>query len=60
LQGDFKVVVSLGGGEAGDQFKNIRLYAERFVTGDSGYLLGVVERGGPEWQELVETTAVLG
>ena len=53
LQPQYSVTVGLGGGEAGDQVSNIRLYVERFVTGDAGYLLGVVELDEPEATEAV-------
>jgi hypothetical protein len=43
LQPDFKIVVTITNVDAADQISAIRVYAERFVTGPQGYLLGVVE-----------------
>lgn len=43
LQPSFTITVALGGVQVGDQVSNIRLQAEQFVTGDAGYLLGVVD-----------------
>jgi hypothetical protein len=39
----WSVVVSIGAVQVGDQASNIRFVLERFVTGNAGYLLGVVE-----------------
>jgi hypothetical protein len=41
LQPQFSIVVTVTNVDAADQISNIRIYAERFVTGESGYLLGV-------------------
>ena len=43
LQPEFSVAVTVGAVQAGDQISRIRLYAEQFVTGPQGYLLGVVD-----------------
>lgn len=51
LQPQYSITVAIGAGQAGDQLSNIRLYAERFVTGDQGYLLGVVDYDGPDVNE---------
>lgn len=59
LQPSYRIVVTVGAKQVGDQISNIRLYAEKFVTGDSGYLLGVVEEDSPEWERLTELRAVL-
>jgi hypothetical protein len=47
LQPQFSIVVTVTAIDAADQISNIRIYAERFVTGDAGYLLGVVEIDDP-------------
>lgn len=59
LQPLFSVTVGIGSAQAGDQISNIRLYAQRFVTGPQGYMLGVVDRDSPEWEYMAETAAVL-
>ena len=41
LQPMYSIAVTVGAIDAGDQISGIRLYAERFVTGEAGYLLGV-------------------
>src|SRR5207248_4267312 len=46
-QPEFSVVVAVGTVQAGDQISRIRLYAEQFVTGPQGYLLGVVDERLP-------------
>jgi hypothetical protein len=43
LQPGFQIIVSIGSMQAGDQISRVRLYAEQFVTGPQGYLLGVVD-----------------
>lgn len=43
LQPTYSVAVTVGALDAGDQISNVRLYAQRFVTGNEGYLLGVVD-----------------
>lgn len=43
FQPDFKVVVTGTNLQAGDQLSNIRIYTQRFVTGDAGYRIGEVE-----------------
>lgn len=43
LQPDMSVVVTVGSIDAGDQISGIRIISERFVTGESGYLLGVLD-----------------
>lgn len=55
LQPTYQISVALASGHAGDQFSNIRVYAERFVTGDAGYLLGV-----QEVDNLRELAAIMG
>lgn len=48
LQPQFSVSVAVTAIDTADQISNIVVYAERFVTGDQGYLLGVVEYDGPD------------
>jgi len=43
FQPGFSVVVTGANLQAGDQISNIRVYTQRFVTGNEGYLLGVVD-----------------
>jgi hypothetical protein len=52
LQPQFSVVVTIGAVDAADQISNIRLYAERFVTGNEGYLLGVQDTTREPFAEL--------
>lgn len=47
LQPEYKIVVTIGAVQVGDQISDIRLYAERFVTGEQGYLLGVFDEEDP-------------
>lgn len=53
LQPQFSIVVTVTAIDAADQISNIVVYAERFVTGDAGYLLGVVESDDPVVNESV-------
>lgn len=53
LQPMFTVVVTVGTVQVGDQISNVRLYAERFVTGPAGYLLGVIDDTDPEYNAAV-------
>ena len=58
LQPQFSIVVTITNVDAADQLSNVRIYAERFVTGDSGYLLGVVEYDDPALHEAITFDAV--
>lgn len=58
LQPQYGFSVTVGNIDTGDQVSNIRLYAERFVTGDQGYLLGVVEYDGDDADAAVLWKAV--
>jgi hypothetical protein len=60
LQPDYTVTVAIAGVQVGDQVSNIRVYAERFVTGAQGYLLGVVEYDAPVAGERVLWNTVTG
>lgn len=55
LQPTFSIALAIGAVDAADQVSNIRLHAQRFVTGEQGYLLGVVEVDGRR-----ELNALLG
>jgi len=55
LQPLFQLQVAIAAVAATDAVSNVRLYLERFVTGDSGYLLGVVDV-----QTRRELSAILG
>jgi hypothetical protein len=57
LQPTYSVVVAVGAIDAADQISNIRLYAERFVTGRSGYLLGTLDSGDPRLDGYVKLAA---
>jgi len=59
LQPGFSVTVAFTGGHAGDQISNIRLNIQRFVTGDSGYLLGVFDDDDPRFVAAVNAAALL-
>lgn len=59
LQPDYSVVVTVLGVQIGDQISNIEWYRQRFVTGDEGYLLGVVEDDSPEFERLLRASTVL-
>ncbi len=58
LQPMFSVTVALGSHQVGDQISNVRLYAERFVTGPSGYSIGMVEVHGPAEQSIIDLATV--
>jgi hypothetical protein len=58
LQPQFSIVVAIGGVQVGDQLSAIRIYAQRFVTGDSGYLLGVVDIDDPALNDALVFDAV--
>ncbi len=58
LQPMFTVTVALGSHQVGDQISAIRLYAERFVTGPSGYSIGMVDLPGPAEQALIDLATV--
>lgn len=60
LQPEYSVTVAIGAKQAGDQVSNIRLYAEQFVTGPQGYLLGVLDADHPWIRDRVEFAAALG
>jgi hypothetical protein len=60
LQPDYRVTVSIANVQVGDQVSNIRVYAERFVTGAQGYLLGVAEYDEPTVGERVLWRTVTG
>ena len=57
LQPEFTVAVAVGSVQAGDQISRIRLYAEQFVTGPQGYLLGVVDERLPHYADRVAAAA---
>jgi hypothetical protein len=57
LQPEFTVAVTIGTVQTGDQISNIRLYAEQFVTGPQGYLLGVVDELMPTYRDRVALAA---
>lgn len=59
LQPDFSIVLTVGAKQAGDQVSNIRLNQQRFVTGDGGYLLGVLDDDDPRFAEAVAAASVL-
>ena len=60
LQPEFTVVVAVGSVQAGDQISRIRLYAEQFVTGPQGYLLGVVDERLPHYVDRVASATERG
>ncbi len=51
--------MTIGAVQAGDQISRIRLYAEQFVTGPQGYLLGVVDAADPRLNRGVQLSTVL-
>ncbi len=59
LQPQFSIVVTVTAIDTTDQISNIVVYAERFVTGTSGYLLGVVELDGEAADSAVIWKAVI-
>lgn len=54
LQPEYTVTVTIGAVQVGDQISNIRLYAERFVTGPQGYPLGVLDGNEPQFRTPVQ------
>jgi len=59
LEPSFSIKVAVGAVDSGDQISNIRLHAQRFVTGNEGYLLGVYDETDPQFQEWVRARAVV-
>jgi hypothetical protein len=59
LQPGFNITCTVGAVQVGDQISRIRLNQERFVTGEEGYLLGVIDDTDPRFAELVAAQAVL-
>lgn len=59
LQPTFTVTVAVGAVATGDQISKIRLEVERFVTGPSGYLLGVVDSADTPAARLVRDASIL-
>lgn len=59
LQPTFSVTVAIGSAQAGDQVSSIRLYAERFVTGSEGYLLGVLAEDDPRLERYYQRAQIL-
>jgi hypothetical protein len=59
LQPTFTLTVSVTNIDTGDQISDIRLEMERFVTGPSGYLLGVVDSADTPAAGLVRDAAIL-
>lgn len=55
LQPTYSLKLTIGAADAADQVSNIRLHAQRFVTGDAGYLLGVIDA-----EDRQELAAILG
>ena len=60
LQPGFQIIVSIGSVQAGDQISRIRMYAEQFVTGPQGYLMGVVDAADPRLNRAIELHTALG
>ena len=59
LQPEFTVAVSVGSVQAGDQISRVRLYAQQFVTGPQGYLLGVVDADDSRLNRAVQLSETL-
>jgi hypothetical protein len=59
LQPRFTVALTIGAVDAADQVSNIRVYVERFVTGDGGYQLGTIEVDDPETQSVILGARIL-
>lgn len=58
LQPAYSIVVAIGAVQAGDQVSAIRLYAQRFVTGPSGYSIGMVDVPDPGEQSIIDLATV--
>lgn len=59
LQPGFTVTVTIGSVQVGDQVSNIRLYAERFVTGPQGYRVGMVDEADRREEALIRLSELL-
>lgn len=59
LQPGYTAVVSIGAVQVTDQVSNIRLQSQRFVTGDQGYRIGMVDEADRREEVLIRLSELL-
>lgn len=59
LQPGYTVTLAIGAVQVTDQVSNIRLYAQRFVTGPQGYRIGMVEEATVREEALIRLSELL-